>query len=80
MSLTKERLLVIINRALNFEEEAVQTVSRNISSAVEFLEKDASVKKRVKDIMDQLGEESNGHARILFQLKDIVAEEEKDVY
>lgn len=80
MSITKERLLSIINRALNFEEDAVETVSRNISSAVEFLEKDMVIKNKVKGIMAQLGEESVGHAQILHTLKDHIIEEKKNVY
>lgn len=77
MSLTKEKLLTMIKRALNFEEEAVQTVSRNITSAVEFLEKDVNKQNKVKTIMKQLSQESSGHASILHQLKDLIIEEEK---
>ncbi len=80
MSITKERLLVIINRSLNTEEEAVQTVSRNIISAVDFLEKDVNVKDKIKSIMHQLGQESSTHANILHKLKDQITEEKKNVY
>ena len=80
MSLKKERLLAIINRALNSEEEAVQTISRNISSAIEFLEKDTKAKDKVKTIMEQLSQESTAHAKILYEIKELIAKEKKDVY
>ena len=80
MSLKRERLLTIINRALNAEEETVQTATRNITVAIDFLENDASVKDKVRSIMKQLSHESTGHAKILHELKDTIMKEEKNVY
>ena len=80
MGLNKDRLIKLIDRALNFEEEAVETTARNICSAVEFLEKDPKIKKEICSIMDTLRAESKGHAKIMHDLKDHISKEKKDVY
>ena len=80
MSITKDNLLKIIDRALNYEEEAVHTISRNISAAVEFLEENPKIKKRITEVMNKLSSESEGHAKIMKDLKDKISKEKKDVY
>lgn len=80
MSISKKKLLELIEHALTFEEEVVKTVSRNIISAINFLEEDQSKKNNIEREIKTLSNESSGHAKILKETREIILRSKKDVY
>ncbi len=76
----REQLINLINRALRIEEEQVPTLTNSISSAVNFLEKDANIRDRVLKVMELLSQESAGHASRLKSLLTRIKKDKKDVY
>ena len=76
----KVKLVRMINKAMRIEEEAVPALAQHISAAVNFIETDPKVIEKVTSIMDQLAEDSIGHAQILKDMLEIINREDKNVY
>lgn len=74
MSLDKEKLIDFINRAKRVEEESVPNLTTHIMSAIEFLEDNPELVKRVKDLMNILKRDSLEHGRILDDILSYIEE------
>ena len=80
MSIKKEELIKQIDRALRIEEETVPQVSKNISAAARFIEKDPKKRTEIEQALHQLADESGTHAELLLDLKKKILEGKKNVY
>lgn len=80
MSIKKEELIKQIDRALRIEEEMLPQVSKNIKAAAKFIEKDPKKRSEIEAMLYKLASESDGHAKILNELKAKLLKGKKDVY
>ncbi len=65
MKLDKEKLINLINRAKQVEEDAVPNLATHVIAAMDFLEKDNTLREKIIAVMNTLKTESSEHAAIL---------------
>lgn len=74
----KKDLLALIERALNVEEEAVQSFAKHVSAAVEWCGCTDAENKKVRNILNTLAQESRQHKGILENLRDNILKNKGD--
>lgn len=76
----KERLLSMIDRALRIEEYAVETLTKHIAAAREWVDLSKKESKTVLEELDRLNAESIKHKKMLESAKDMITKGNKDDY
>jgi hypothetical protein len=76
--LSKQNLIDLINRALRIEEESVPHLASHVISAMNFIEKNETLKEKIINVMEILKSESTDHAELLKAiLKDLEKTQEE---
>lgn len=80
MSLTKEELIDLIDRAFRVEEDTSQDIVKYIISSCQWMNIAQDKKDYIVNVLQRISRESDGHGKLLMRLKNRVLQENKDVY
>ncbi len=76
----KEELLRILKDAMISEEKAIPILTRHLRSAVFWTGMDKEKTEKVKSVLRQLAEESEGHKRVMETLINRITKEKRDAF